>query len=138
MTTWTVLSAIFLVLILAATIFALTRRRHRPVLFAGGVYSVVAGDGRFSVAKVLVLERDAVHVRLYKNKFKERPIEIDASALSVGSLQDKEFGIAHLPLAEKEFLSWQPVMIMKQVVTTDELEGYRLWKETQGGVFGKL
>jgi hypothetical protein len=51
------------------------------------------------------------------------------------------FGIAKL-LARGEgfcgddtFRAWQPVLIMKTPVTSEELEGYRMWKEARGGAF---
>jgi hypothetical protein len=35
-------------------------------LRAGGLYSTEDGKGQFSVVKILVLEPDAVHIRIYK------------------------------------------------------------------------
>jgi hypothetical protein len=99
-------------------------------LLPGGVYSIEDGTGRYGVAKVLVVEPGAAHVRVYKNKFDARPTEVDKTDLSLGSvLTDEEFGIGHLPLTIKGFLSWNPVLLLQEPVTQDELTGYEYWKD---------
>ncbi|HKP51606.1 MAG TPA: hypothetical protein VJ183_03035 [Chloroflexia bacterium] len=101
----------------------------------GGIYSIEDGTGKYGVAKVLVVEPEAVHVRVYKNKFEVRPSEIDTTTLSLGSvLTDAEFGIGHLPLAKEGFGNWHPVLILQTPVNEEELVGYKLWKEG-GGVW---
>lgn len=77
-----------------------------PVLEAGDVYSVTTGDGDFAVVKILVYEDGIAHIRLYKNKFVERPTNIDVTTLSLGSIGDAEgFGIGHLAIQESELRS---------------------------------
>ncbi len=88
---------------------------------AGGIYSCKSGDGDFSVVKVLVVENGAVHARLHKNRFKERPTAIDPKQLEVV--------IGHVPLSEAGFRNWEPVLLMEQPVTDEELDGYRLWRD---------
>ena len=102
----------------------------------GGLYSVVDGEGRFRVAKVLALDDAAVHVRLYKNRFPSRPKTVDPSSLTLGSIDDREgFGMGHLPLAREGFAGWEPVFLMQSSVSEEELEGYKMWKEAGGGIF---
>ena len=104
----------------------------------GGVYSIDNGDGKFGVVKILKLEPGIVHVRVYKNKFATRPTTINLDELSLGSIKDKDgFGMGHLPISEKDFNGWKAVVLTKTEVKADELEGYNLWKEAGGGVFGK-
>ncbi len=43
------------------------------------------------------------------------------------------FGIGHVPLLEAGFLEEKPVLITTTIVTPEELEGYRIWKESGGG-----
>jgi hypothetical protein len=101
-----------------------------------GLYSVISGDGRYSVAKILALDEDAVHIRLYKNKFPSRPRTIDPSVLSLGSIYDEDgFGMGHLPLSQEGFGNWQPVFLVQTSVSDEELEGYEIWKEDGGGVW---
>ena len=43
----------------------------------GGLYSTDDGTGQFSVVKILMLEPDVVHLRIYKEKFASRPTTVD-------------------------------------------------------------
>jgi hypothetical protein len=135
--------------ILAVLALAYVARRHRadnqvyefavlePRYSAGGLYSV-RDERRYKVVKILVVEPEIVHLRIYKNLFSVRPTQIDQSALSLGTINDSDdFGVGHLPISRREFLSWQPELIMQTSVTPDELEGYEEWKKARGGVFGK-
>ena len=109
----------------------------RPELKVGGLYSVNDGEGSYRVAKILVLDDSAVHIRLYKNKYPSRPQSVDLSTLSLGSINDKDgFGMGHLPLSRKAFANWQPIFLFQSSVTEEELEGYKMWKQDHGGVFG--
>ena len=102
----------------------------------GGIYSIASGNGSFGVVKILALEPEIVHVRVYKNKFSSRPETIDLASLSLGSMLDGgDFGMGHLPIGSKSFGEWAPVLVAKTSVADDELEGYNLWKEAGGGVF---
>ncbi len=110
---------------------------NEPELTVGGLYSVNDGEGDYGVAKILALDEEAVHLRLYKNKFSSHPSTIDSSTLSLGSTDDPSgFGVGHLPLSRKDFLGWKPVLLTQEAVSQEELEGYEMWKEAGGGVFG--
>lgn len=106
-------------------------------LKAGGIYSAEYGDGRFCIVKVLVPDDEVTHIRIYKNKFPQRPDTIDTSILSLGSIDEGEdnVGIGHLPITTEEFLAWEPKLILETELTEEELEGYELWKESEGEVF---
>jgi hypothetical protein len=108
-----------------------------PPLLVGGLYSIVQGSaGSFRVMKLLVAEGEVVHVRVYKQSFKERPAQVDAASLTLGGISDEDgFGIGHLPLSAGAFNRWQPVLIQQSTVEEEELEGYREWKAAGGGVF---
>jgi hypothetical protein len=95
-------------------------------------------DGTFRVAKVLVVDDEAVHVRVYKERFDDRPREVDTNDLSLGSVHDEgSFGVGHLPLAREEFLRWEPILIKSESVAEEELDGYEMWAEApDAGVFG--
>ena len=61
---------------------------------------------------------------------------IDATDLSLGTINDEHgFGIGHLPLSARNFARWEPVIIAHEGVSSEELEGYNLWKESGGGVW---
>src|SRR5438128_1683090 len=80
--------------------------RGPMTLKPGGIYSCKSGNGHFSVVKVLVVENGAVHVRLHKNRFKERPVTID--------LKELEVAVGHVPLSETGFRNWEPVLLLEQ------------------------
>lgn len=105
----------------------------RVNLAAGGLYSIEFGDGTYSIVKILAVDDDIVHIRLYKNKFASRPEQVDSSELSLGTIQDEDgFGIGHLPISRPEFEAWDPQFLQNEGVTEEELEGYRLWQESVG------
>lgn len=106
-------------------------------LSPGHICSIESGEGRFAVAKILALEPGIVHVRLYKEKFDSRPNCIDDLGLSLGTVNDTDgVGIGHLPLSARNFASWEPIIITQAGGSEEELEGYNLWKESGGGVWG--
>jgi hypothetical protein len=105
-------------------------------LQVGGVYSIDNGDGSFGVAKLLVVDEAAAHIRVYKNRFTQRPTQVQPSELTLGSINDPDgFGMGHLPLQRDTFLLWKPKLIAVTSVTDEELDGYKMWKEAGGGLF---
>ena len=83
-----------------------------PEVKEGALYRVNDGEGWFRVAKILVVDDGGIHIRLYKNKWKERPQAVDISVLSLGSIHDADgFGMGHLPLARKSFGAWLPMFV---------------------------
>jgi hypothetical protein len=72
--------------------------------FAAGDVCSIKSEDRFSVAKILAITGNVVHVRLYKEKFEIRPQAIPMSTLSLGSIDDPDgFGVGHLPLSRGTF-----------------------------------
>lgn len=112
-------------------------RKFSSALVVGGIYSTTDGEnGGFRIVKLLVQEGGICHIRVYKQKFKSRPATIDLGSLSLGKPGDPDgFGMGHIPVHADGFLKWQPVLITKAAVTPEELEGYKIWKESGGGVF---
>ena len=121
-------------ILLLFAIAACLSSKNGPLI--GGIYTIDNGDGTFGVVKVLVVDPDLVHVAVYKNKWQTRPTSVESSSLSVGSITDKDgFGMEHLPLSRETFEKWKPVLVTKQAVTNDELDGYNEWKKDGGGRF---
>jgi hypothetical protein len=88
---------------------------------AGGIYSCKSGEGGFSIVKVLVVEDMGVHVRLHSNQFSERPTIINPKDLQVS--------IGHAPILKAGFLNWEPELMLEEIVTNDELDGYHFWRD---------
>jgi hypothetical protein len=110
----------------------LAMRRVPPALAAGDVCSIASGDGKFSIAKVLVREPGAVHVRVYSEKFVARPERVDTKTLSLGTIHDEHIGIGHLPLSDARFGDWRPVVIGNEPIDDEELDGYKEWRDSGG------
>ena len=101
----------------------------------GGLYSLV-DEGGFKVAKVLVVDDTATHVRVYKNRFASRPLAVVEAELSLGTIHDPDgFGMGHLPLSHAAFERLQPVFIQASTVTEAEREGYEEWRKAGGGLW---
>jgi hypothetical protein len=97
-------------------------------IVVGGLYAVRNGDGTYRIVKVLVVDEFAVHLRSYANRFKELPVEVSSSQLSLGgSGKPGEFGIGHFPLAREGFDHEERVLVGRESVADHELDGYRLW-----------
>jgi hypothetical protein len=112
---------------------SVSTRNAPSELFEGVYYSIIDGE-TFSIAKVLRLEPEIVHVRIYKQHFQQRPRSIDPAALTLGTIHDKDgFGMGHLPLRLATFLDSEPMFLTHAEVQPEELEGYNLWKESSGG-----
>jgi hypothetical protein len=104
-------------------------------LAAGDLCSIISED-RFAVVKVLALERNVVHVSLYREKFPERPTSVNPAGLSLGAIDDPGgFGVGHLPLSYGTFGSWNPIRIQAQPVTDDEMVWVLEWRKSNGGVW---
>jgi hypothetical protein len=96
---------------------------------AGSICTIEDGEGKYGIVKVLVINSEEAHVKIYKNKYDKRPAQVDLKTLSLGSITDPDgFGIGHVPLERKGFDNWKPVEIAFEEVTKEDLEGYELWK----------
>ena len=96
---------------------------------AGSICTVEASEGKFGIIKVLVINEEEAHIKVYKNKYAKRPAQVAAKELSMGAITDKGgFGIGHLPLDRQGFDNSKPVVIGFEEVTKDELAGYEMWK----------
>lgn len=113
--------------------------RNAPSELLEGAYYSIADGEEFSVAKVLKLEPDKVHVRIYQQHFAERPRSIDPNVLTLGlgTILDRDnLGLGHLPLRLETFMRHEPLFLTYVEVQPNELNGYNLWKETaDGGVW---
>jgi hypothetical protein len=124
-----------LILAAVALVF-IACRKSSASLQVGGIYSTADGKGGYGVVKLLAHGNGICHVRIYKQKFATRPATVDVGGLSLGKLGDPDgFGMGHIPMRESGFLEWQPVLITTTTVTPEELDGYKSWKESGGGVF---
>jgi hypothetical protein len=106
----------------------------------GDLCSARSGEDDYVVLKVLKLDDDVVHVRVYAKRYPERPREVADDELYLGTVHDEEFGLGHLPLDAAAFEQWEPEVIRNTTLDPEELEGYQIWREAEdegaGGVWG--
>ncbi len=102
----------------------------------GGLYATRREDGSYAVLKILKTDARGVHVRTYSNAYAQRPGRIDEAALYMAGMDDGEhLGMGHLPVSYASFSGWDAVLVQRSSVAGDELEGYEMWREAQGGYF---
>ena len=104
----------------------------------GGLYVAPGEDGTFRALKILKLDDEGVHVRIYSNVFRSMPASIDEASLYLAGSDhapDEPLGMGHLPLSKQAFATWHPTLIQSSAVSAGELEGYALWLEAEGGYF---
>jgi hypothetical protein len=97
-------------------------------LVPGDLCSVELEEGEYRVVKILAKGDGIVHVRLYADRFVERPFQIDPGQLDQGAT-DKYFGIRHLPVSAENFATWRPGVVGHETARAEELEGYEIWQE---------
>ena len=107
------------------TAFLGCTRPQSPSAQVGAYYSVNDGEGWFRIAKVLATDDTGVHIRLYKQRWKERPAILKKDDLSLGSVKDADgFGMGHIPLTRSAFRAWEPILLARGTVDSAELDGY--------------
>ena len=126
---------IFILVVIAAAAKYFLDRDSASIgnLEEGGVYSVKSENG-YSVVKILKIDRNTVHITLYKNNYETRPEKVNPKSLTFGmtleEIQKGNFslsgmGAGHIPIDLNGFAASKPKLLFKQRVTSDELEGYR-------------
>jgi hypothetical protein len=97
---------------------------------AGDLCAVEWDEGDYRAVKILAIEDGIVHVRLYADKFVERPFQVDPARLDLGMIH-RSFGIAHLPVSAEDFAAWLPGVVGHEAVQPEELVEYELWRDDQ-------
>lgn len=100
--------------------------------------SFAAGDGRFSIAKILAVDADAIHIRMYGRRFDRRPhsVALDQLVLEPYVPGQALLSFGHLPISRRTFLQWRPRLVDRGLpVSDDELEGYEMWRQQGGHCF---
>ena len=107
-------------------------------LVEGGLYYYKSENGSYSVLKVLKLDEQGVHVRVYSNQFSKKPATVDETSLYMAGVTRKPnetLGMGHLPLSKKTFEGWEPTFLQQSTVKAEELDGYNMWLDAKGGYF---
>lgn len=98
------------------------------------IVSLKAADG-YRAAKILHVDRNAVHVRLYSDQWDIPPDHIDPWALRLDRADAPSPGVGHMPVSHRSFGAWEPAFERLAMVGSSERDGYRYWLDAGGGVF---
>jgi hypothetical protein len=90
-------------------------------LKAGGLYYFMSRDSQYMIAKVLVIDSAAFHVRLYSDKFPKKPDDIHSSSLSIA--------MSHAAVVRDGLQLSYKNLLKVEKVEDSELNGYRLYLE---------
>lgn len=109
-------------------------------LMAGDHVTVVGDSGvDYAVVKILAVDAEGVHIRLYQERFATRPTQVDATRLTLGPVIPVEgvpLSVGHAPFSHDTFAKWGAVLLSRgATVAESELAGYRGWQEAEGGYF---
>ncbi len=108
-----------------------------------------AGAEVWGVAKVLRSEILKIHLAIPGDRWSERPAGIDTWRSRVlpkpldadpelPADPDATVGIGHAPVDRSAFSNGKPVFAGIATLESDELEGYRMWRDAKGGTFSTL
>lgn len=104
----------------------------------GGLYVTEQESGGFVPLKILKLDAHGVHVRVYSNVYPEPPASIDEATLYMAGMDRPDnvpMGMGHLPISTASFSGWEARFVQPSSVTAEELEGYDMWRDAEGGYF---
>jgi uncharacterized protein YndB with AHSA1/START domain len=97
---------------------------------------VTMKDGeRYGFAKLLHVEPRGVHVRLYADRYAIPPDAVNPWALQLERYDNPTMSFGHAPMSRATFAGWEPAYHRLVMRSTEELEGYEMWKEAEGGFF---
>ena len=103
-------------------------------LEVGGIYSIRRPGGDVGIVKLLRIDPvGTIHVRLFVNRFPERPESITLEELRMqGGQGGYEIGIDHIDIPAKEFLAMEPAFLVGSEVTEEELAPVEQWRGSGG------
>lgn len=105
-----------------------------------------SGREVWGTAKILRSEIMRVHLAIAGDRWTERPERIAAWRYRVGPIspdavpdgEEPWIEIGHIPLKRTAFLAARPGFVGITTLESNELEGYRIWREHKGGTFDTL
>jgi hypothetical protein len=105
----------------------------------GGIYAIATkGGSSYQVLKILMIDEGGVHIRLYGKRFADVPSSVDEASLYMAEVDrgsNEEPGMGHLPVSKGTFASWGARFVQQSGVSVEELDGYKIWREDEGGYF---
>lgn len=106
-------------------------------LIEGGIYLSPNNTGLLQAIKILKLDEFGVHISIYSNQYLDFPKDIDEDTLTFGQFDanDETVSVGHLPISYQTFQSYTPLFVQTSTVKEQELDGYNIWLDANGGYF---
>src|SRR3954454_2830819 len=121
----------------------------RNLYRVGGMYSVVVDDRGFAVVRLIARRWWTLYVRVYSNRYRERPSDVDRSSLFIRAERDfaaldlnatlpeerpdpGPWAIELVPVSSSSFAQWRPQLITVVKVDDEEIEARRRWRSSLG------
>ncbi len=107
---------------------------------SGGLYACFKDDV-YTCFKVLAVDERGVHVKVFPAEFKQLPSASECRRLAAlpsnahSMCPEHKPLIGHAPVLRSSLDQMDIRLIAASSVGDDELEGYRVWEEAQGGYF---
>ena len=102
--------------------------RKRPTLKTGDICTIDAGNGKYGIIKILSIEPERIHIKLFANRFIVRPEKIDIADLYMLSVDDEAANCAeHLPMDKGNFTKLDAQTVGSQSITREEANNYLTW-----------
>lgn len=105
-------------------------------LVEGGLY-VVGNEGvGYRPLKIVKLDAEGVHVRMFSNVYSNVPARIRQDDLLIS---DRDlppylpFGFRHIPFRRASFEDLKPIFVERSAVSADEMSDYEVWLGKDGG-----
>lgn len=88
----------------------------------GAFYSSPNEDGMYTVFKILAVDKEGIHIRIYRNRFPSPPKSLDTAALTLESVHESDHpGIAHVFLSRIAYWRIEQQFVQQGSVTAEEL-----------------
>lgn len=124
----------WLVALLLSALLALPAAAQE--LVEGGLYVVDNEGVGYRPLKIVKLDAEGVHVRMFSNVYSNVPARIRQDDLLIS---DRDlppylpFGFRHIPFRRASFEDLKPIFIERSTVSEDEMSEYEIWLGKDGG-----
>lgn len=105
-------------------------------LVEGGLYVVDNEGVGYRPLKIVKLDAEGVHVRLFSNVYSKVPAHIRQDELFISDsnlLPYLPFGYRHIPFRRASFEDLKPIFVERSAVSADEMSDYEIWLGKDGG-----
>jgi|GEM_PF-4660390 len=105
-----------------------TSIRKKPTFKTGDICTIDMGAGKYGVIKILAIEPERVHIKVFSNTYIGRPEHVDVQLLTTITFDEAEnHATEHVPLEKGDFNKLDAETVGSQGVTREEANTYLAW-----------